>query len=147
MLQHLTEDGILPPGIHDASLEDIKARFGLFQETDRRPRLCERLEQLVAQLRPLGFVRHLIVNGSFVTSKPDPEDIDLILAIVPEILHRPEWAPAEYNALSSRRLRKQYQFDVLVAPVDGPAYSEYLEFFSQIKGSPDGRKGLVRLQL
>ena len=146
MLQ-LTDKGVLPPGIHEASLQEISAAFGQFQETDRRPRLFERLEQLVAQVKPLGFIRHLIVNGSFVTSKPRPEDIDLILAINPEILHKPEWAPAEYNALSSRRLRRQYQFDVLVAPVDGEAYSQYLGLFSRIKGNPDGLKGLVRLQL
>lgn len=146
MLQ-LTSDGVLPPGIHDASLDEIRTLFGQFHETDRRPRLFEKLQKLVYQIKSLGFIRHLIVNGSFVTSKPDPEDIDLILAINPEILQRAEWAPAEYNALSSRRLRRQYQFDVLVAPADGSAYSEYIELFSRIKGSPGGQKGLVRLQL
>lgn len=146
MLQ-LTDKGVLPPGIHDASLEEIRAAFGQFLETDRRPRLFKRLEQLVAQLKPLGFIRHLIVNGSFVSSKTGPEDIDLILAINPDILHKREWAPAEYNALSSRRLRRQFQFDVLVAPVGGEAYSQYLGLFSRIKGNPGGQKGLVRLQL
>ena len=142
----LTEKGVLAPGIHDASLGDIRAAFGQFHETDRRPRLFERFEQIVAQLKPLNFIRHLIVNGSFVTSEPGPEDIDLILAINPEILHKPEWTPAEYNALSSRRLRRQYKFDVLVAPVDSDAYSQYLSLFSKIKGNPGGQKGLVRLQ-
>ena len=146
MLQ-LTAQGILPPGFHEASLEDIRAVFGQFQETDRRPRLFERLEQLVAQLRPLGFIRHVIVNGSFVTSEPGPEDIDLILAINPEILDKPDWTPAEYNALSSRRLRRQYKFDVFVAPVNSNAYSQYISLFSRIKGNPGGQKGLVRLQL
>lgn len=108
MLQ-LTSDGVLPPGIHDASLDEIKALFGQFQETDQRPRLFEKLQGLVDQIKSLGFIRHLIINGSFVTLKPDPEDIDLILAIEPDILRRPEWTPEEYNAISSRRLRRQYQ--------------------------------------
>lgn len=135
MLQ-LTDNGVLPPGIHEASLEDIRTAFGQFQATDRRPRLFEKLKRLVAQLKPLGFVRHLIVNGSFVTSKSGPEDIDLIFAINPEILQKPEWTPEEYNALSSRRLRRQYKFDVFVVPVD-----------SRIKGNPGGQKGVVRVQL
>jgi hypothetical protein len=62
MLQ-LTNEGVLPPGIHDASLEEIKALFGQFQESDRRPRLFERLEKLVAQIKSLDFIRHLIVNN------------------------------------------------------------------------------------
>ncbi len=146
MLQ-LTSSGFLPPGIHDASLDEIQALFGQFQETDRRQRLFKKLQGLVHQIKSLSFIRHLIVNGSFVTSKPNPEDIDLILAIEPEILQRAEWAPAEYNALSSQRLRRQYQFDVFVAPADGSAYCQYIELFSRIKGSPDGQKGVVRLQL
>jgi len=143
----LTAAGVLPPGIHDASLDEIRALFGQFQETDRRPRLFERLEGLVRQLRPHEFVLHLIINGSFVTSKPDPEDIDLIVAIDPAILDKEEWAPVEYNALSSRRLRRQYQFDVFVAPDGGDAYARYVEVFSGVKDSPTDEKGLVRLHL
>jgi hypothetical protein len=62
-------------------------------------------------------------------------------------LQKPEWAPTEYNALSSRRLRRVYQFDVLVAPADGDAYAKYVELFSTMRDNPDGEKGLVRLQL
>jgi len=35
----LNEDGLLPEGIHEASLEEVRERFGRFQRTDRRPDL------------------------------------------------------------------------------------------------------------
>ncbi len=37
-------DGLLPEGIHACSLQEVRARFGGFQETDRRPRLMGQLE-------------------------------------------------------------------------------------------------------
>ncbi len=57
----------MPPGVHDASLEEIRRLFGQFQQTDRRPKLFAKLEELVAQLGNQDFVKFLLVNG-FVTA-------------------------------------------------------------------------------
>lgn len=143
----LSNDGYLPPGVHDASLDEIKRLFGKFQQSDRRPKLFAKFEELVAQMQDHSFVKFLLVNGSFISGKPDPEDIDLVVAIDPEVLNKEEWSPSEYNALSSRRLRRTYKFDVFVAPADGDALDHYVELFSRVKGNPDGQKGLVRLSL
>ena len=143
----LNADGLLPPGIHDMTLDEVKALFGRFQQTDRRPTLFAKLQALVADLQALNFVPHLIVDGSFVTSAPLPGDIDLLLAIDPKILEKPEWAPVEYNVLSSSRLRRRYGVDVLVAPIGGKAYAQYVALFSRVKGSPGKQKGLVRILL
>ena len=55
--------------------------------------------------------------------------------------------PFEYNALSRRRVFKQYAFDVLVARDNSPELLEYVEFFQQVRGDTDRRKGLLRVQL
>ena len=78
---NLNEQGLLPPGIYDCSLEEIGERFGTFQSTDRRPRLYEKLQAFVRQVRSINLAIAVIVNGSFVTSKVDPDDIDLILVL------------------------------------------------------------------
>jgi len=43
----LNTHGLLPVGIHVTTLDEIRLRFGLFQGSDRRPRLYDRLEQLI----------------------------------------------------------------------------------------------------
>jgi hypothetical protein len=143
----LTEAGYLAPGIHDASLDDIERAFGGFQRSDRRIRLFEKLRGLVDQVQSLGFVRHLIVDGSFVTAKPEPGDIDLIVVVDPTIYEQEEWSPAEYNALSSNRLRRRYAFDVFVAAEGGQTYHRYLEYFSRVRGDVHGEKGVVRVTI
>jgi hypothetical protein len=77
----LNEDGFLPAGIHDCSLAEIRERFGQFQRTDQRCRLMDRLEAFIQECRATGFVRSMMVDGSFVTAADAPNDIDLILVL------------------------------------------------------------------
>ena len=77
----LNEDGLLPEGIHEASLEEVRERFGRFQRTDRRPELFSKLALFLTEVRACGLVEAVIVDGSFVTAKDEPSDIDLILVL------------------------------------------------------------------
>jgi hypothetical protein len=81
---------LLPPGVHNMSLEEVGALFGSFQQNDQRPRLCAKLEELVLEAKAVGFVRFLIINGNFVTSKPIPGNIGLIIVVEPGILDQRE---------------------------------------------------------
>lgn len=144
---NLNEMGLLPPGVHEMTLNQIKGLFGSFQETDIRPSLFSKLEDLINTAKQVDFIKFIIVNGSFVTSKPQPNDIDLIIVIDKKILGQGEWTPSEYNLLSSRRLRRKYRFDVFVIPEDSEAYEEYVDLFSKVKESPDSNKGIVRVSL
>jgi hypothetical protein len=76
MIPELTEDGLLPAGIHVASLDEIGARFG--QEPELRRVQMESLRWLVELAKRAGIVR-LVVNGSFVTDKWEPNDVDCVL--------------------------------------------------------------------
>ena len=144
----LNEHGLLPAGIHDCSLSEIEELFGSFQRTDRRPLLYKKLVQLVEEAKAFASIRSIIVDGSFVTAAPEPEDIDLVLVVDPAILARTELLnPYEYNAISSRRLRKRYNFDVFVVPEGSGAYDSYVKFFSRVTKAPERTKGLLRLQL
>ncbi len=78
----LNVDGLLPGGIFDCTLDEVRRRFGVFQESDRRPRLFARLEELLVAMRQSGIFEAILLDGSFVTGKPAPNDIDLI-AVLP----------------------------------------------------------------
>ena len=64
--------GLLPPGIHDCTLEEVGQRFGCFQWSDRRPNLYKRLLEYVRELQGAKIAEALLLNGSFVTGKPNP---------------------------------------------------------------------------
>ena len=64
--------GNLPPGVHSATWDELVARFGT---TPRRLSLLGGLKEALDVLRAAGC-RRAYVDGSFVTSKPEPADFD-----------------------------------------------------------------------
>src|SRR5579883_3265109 len=81
MIPAFNNDGYLPPGIHSATLEEVAARFG--RESELRQAQMESLRWLVDLARRAG-VQRLVVNGSFVTDKLEPNDVDCVLLIGPD---------------------------------------------------------------
>lgn len=71
----LEEDGYLPAS-HVCSLDTIERLFG--NTTPRRIQLFTELQTIVDLARRIKAKR-LLLNGSFVTSKPIPSDIDVAL--------------------------------------------------------------------
>jgi hypothetical protein len=146
-IPNLNEQGLLPPGVYDCSLEEIGERFGTFQSTDRRSRLYERLQEYLTQVRSANLAIAVIVNGSFVTSKADPNDIDLILVLPSSRDLSADLAPMAYNILSRRWVGRHYGFDILVAREDTIEYTQSVEFFQQVRGQLHFYKGVLRIGL
>ena len=72
---------MLPDGLHPTTLEEMRAILGF---TARRRQLIDGLE---AYAQAWGnALEAMIVDGSFATRKPEPEDIDIILVPRPESL-------------------------------------------------------------
>ena len=76
MIPDFDERGYLPAGVHLASLDEIDARFG--RQSEVRQVQMESLRWLVELARRAG-VRRLIINGSFVTKRLEPNDVDCVL--------------------------------------------------------------------
>ena len=64
--------GALPPGNHQATLEQIGRRLGF---TPRRRWLLKGLRAAVEAFWAAG-IQEIYIDGSFCTEKPDPGDID-----------------------------------------------------------------------
>ena len=64
---------VLPPGIHNATLEDIKDKFTF---SSRRKRLYQGLCKATTALRKAGCTK-IYLDGSFVTEKENPGDYDV----------------------------------------------------------------------
>ena len=143
----LNEHGWLPEGVYECTLEEAAARFGGFQQSDRRPRLWARFVAFVREAQACGLIDALVVDGSFISAAPVPNDIDLILVVSAHYDLSVDFQPSAYNVLSKRRVRQRFGFDVLVARADSEEYRCYEEFFQQVRLEPGRKKGIVRIPL
>lgn len=70
--------GLLPPGIHNCSLAMAR---NVFAYNIRREQLFESLQRCIAQMHTAGLVGSLLLDGSFVTDKANPGDIEVTLDV------------------------------------------------------------------
>jgi hypothetical protein len=86
-------DGYLPEGIYVCSEAEVIFRFG--SSSRRRRRLVLRLRRWLELGRQVGAQR-LLVDGSFVTAKEDPHDIDTVIMLPQDFTQQlaQEYAPA-----------------------------------------------------
>ena len=82
VLPEFDSAGDLPAGVHAANWQEFHSRFGI--ATSRRKWLFGRLRALVDLTAATGKLRRVFVWGSFVTAKPAPKDVDILLIMTPD---------------------------------------------------------------
>ena len=81
MLPPFDDFGNLPAGIHPSSVKELTARFGSGSE-EREAEISELI--LFIKAAQSAGVRRLLVNGSFVTGKLSPNDVDVVILPGPD---------------------------------------------------------------
>jgi hypothetical protein len=76
MIPAFGDNGYLPPGIHPAALQEVLDRFG--SGSAQREAQAQSLQWLVPICRRAGIAK-LLINGSFVTDRLEPNDVDCVL--------------------------------------------------------------------
>jgi hypothetical protein len=94
MIPPFNENGYLPPGVHKASLDEIAERFG--RRSEMRRVQMESLQWLMNLVKRLN-VQRLVLNGSFTTDELEPNDVDCVLLVAPDLRQSVE-AAAELQA-------------------------------------------------
>lgn len=147
------EDGVLPEGVHVCSLDEVQQRFGRFQRTDRRQKLTATLRRFVESVRQAGIAQAVIIDGSYVTAKEEPGDIDIFLVLKREVDLAEELSPLEYNLQSKRMVKKLYGFDIFTGLDEGEGYQRTVMFLSNVNPGESfpytskPRKGILRIEL
>jgi hypothetical protein len=81
MLPDFDEFGNLPPEIHSATIEEVGQRFGVGSpEREVEGRELLRFIDWARRAR----VRRLVLDGSVVTAKLEPNDVDLVILPGPD---------------------------------------------------------------
>lgn len=144
MIPDFTSDGVLPPGIHTTTLGEFERRFSVFDRSDRRKKLFVKLNRLVQEAQKSGIAKRILIAGSFVTDKPEPNDFDCVLVLDPVVLDK-SLPPYQYNLVSRKMARRIFGGDVMPALVGSKALAEYIEFFQTTR---DGHSmGIVEIEL
>ncbi len=152
----LDDRRLVPAGVHDASLEDVREHFGGFQKSDRRMKLFAKLRDFLAAVKKAECGNWVLLDGSFVMGCVDePEDIDLVL-VLPEAWDlTADLKPYQYNLVSKRRVKKEYGIEIFPVRPGSVEEQKWVAFFSQVNvkwcqqfGWPaDATKGLLRVPI
>lgn len=86
MIPPFDDNGFLPPGIHPANLDEIELRFG--GSTEIRQAQFQSVRWLLEVIQGQPGILRVILNGSFATNVPEPNDVDC--AILVDELFDPE---------------------------------------------------------
>ena len=76
-LPPVTDEGDLPLSVHPATFQEILDRFGI--GTAQRRAVALRLARIHDIARASGHLARFVVYGSFITDKPEPNDVDVFL--------------------------------------------------------------------
>jgi hypothetical protein len=78
-LPPFTDGGDLLHDRHQATLREVLQRFGM--GSLQRRIMAVRLEHIYPLVRATGRLARFVVLGSFITNKPAPNDVDVVLSL------------------------------------------------------------------
>lgn len=135
-------DGYLPEGLFLATEAEVTFRFGV--SSARRRRLILRLRRWIELARQINAVR-LLVDGSFVTSKQHPNDIDAVV-LLPRSFEK-QVAQGSSAALELEEMLLTRRPEEVFAAEDETDWNDWVLFFSRTREADARLKGLVEIQL
>lgn len=142
MIPELREDGYLPEGLHLANEAEATFRFG--SSTPRRRRLVLRLRRWL-ELARLTKARRFLVDGSFVTAKDDPNDIDAVVLLADDF--EEQVSGGSDAALELEEMLLTRRPEEIFAAEDLRDWEEWVEFFGRTRERDGRRKGIVEVRL
>jgi len=132
---------VLPPGVHDATMDEIAEKFAT---NERRRHLFAGLERGVDALLQAGC-KVVYLDGSFVTGKPEPQDFDACWDTTGVDHTRLDPALLDFDNKRERQKKKfGGEFFPSTALADGRR--TFVEFF-QTDRYTNNTKGVIRIKL
>ena len=132
----LDEHGLLPPGIHDCSLAEMKAKF--VWNDRRRQLMCSFVRFLRSEIDNV-FDGPVCADGSFVTDKECPNDIDVVLELL-DASDAQKWQGLVL--MLEHQARIQHQYGGVHFWVNLPGRNDFAAFFQYAGHKTAKFKGL-----
>jgi hypothetical protein len=135
-------DGYLPEGLYLATEAEVTFRFGA--STRQRRRLTLRWRRWLQVCRQVGG-RRLLLDGSFVTAKPTPNDLDAVVLLPTDF--EAQISKGNEAALELEEMLLTRRPEEIFAAEDDADWIEWVAFFSRTREADGRRKGLVEIAL
>jgi hypothetical protein len=87
----------------------------------------------------------MFVDGSFVTTKPEPNDVDSVVWLAQDFINRVNRGDAA--AMELEIMLTTRQPEEIFAAEDRRDWEDWLEFFGRTREADGRRKGLVEVDL
>lgn len=151
-LEFDSESGLLVPGEHLITITEFEATFVY---NDRRKVIYNGFKELIRIFQQVQCTR-LYVDGSFVTTKPFPGDIDVCWLMADEeaqrkeqLLKLKEICPPLQNLSQYNRniIRKKFYADVFPANIIEMGSNLTFKDFFKIDKHTNGPKGIVVINI
>jgi hypothetical protein len=95
--------GDLPVGVHQATLTEVLDRFG--HGTPQRELVTTRLLRVYELARRTGKLLRFILFGSYVTAKPEPNDVDILLVMADDFTEE-DYGPNDFPVFDHLRAQQ-----------------------------------------
>jgi hypothetical protein len=135
-------DGYLPEGLFACTEVELTFRIG--SANRRRRRLILRVRRWIELARAIGAKR-LLIDGSFVTTKHEPDDVDAVILLPPD--YRARITVGDTSALEREAMLLARSPEEIFAAEDDADFAEWIDFFSRTRETDGRRKGLVEVVL
>ncbi|MGW2333976.1 DUF6932 family protein [Streptomyces sp. NPDC001685] len=140
-LPPLNDLGYLPPGEHLAVWKEVEESFG---GNFKRKNLLVGLHYTVKSLLEFGVVE-IYIDGSFVTDKVRPGDIEVIY-MPPKVSAVTDWGLFDFS--QRKALKRQHGIDLWPYPSPQRTANGVITIKDFFSSDRDGQsKGIVRLDL
>jgi hypothetical protein len=148
-IPQLIAEGVLPAGLHDATMPEVGATFG--SANPRRVALFDQLGRFVVFAKGFGLFTTLFVDGSFVTDADLPHDVDVVLELPPKNLLQLLGHPQGLAILDTGAVNVAYEVHLFIQPPPTPM----VDFFQTMRPAeaiarslpPSHRRGILKVTL
>ena len=142
MIPEFRSDGYLPEGMHFASEAEVTFRFG--SSNAHRRRLAVRLRRWIELSRRVR-ARRLFIDGSFITAKTEPNDVDAVVWLSADFERQVQQGNDPGLELEHMLLTRHPE--EIFAAEDDVDWNDWIEFFTRTREEDGRRKGLVEVEL
>lgn len=148
-IPEFTNHGLLPVGIHDCNIADVEAYFC---GNDHRRDIWARFLDFLAWVETMPKPSAILIDGSFVTDKALPSDVDVVVDISTcDTRDQNTWFGAHAREHGAHKANHKTDFYPYVKGVS----NEFGLFFQYVRVSEalergvsaEQRKGILRMQL
>lgn len=146
-IPEMTEFGLLPAGVHDCTSAEAEE---IFCHNDCRREIWEGFSRFLARLEELPQPSEILLDGSFVTDKVSPRDVDVVVDITNcNDNERSAWFEA--FRISHQEIHEDDHVDFY--PVVVGEGNDFSAFFQYVRArdaldrgcDPSVRKGILRI--